>query len=175
MGLSALLRNFCRFSRSSPWVPDARRLAGKVRIFNRARSAPFNAQGPLADCLPSAAEPSACKDSHIGPPRDGDLRTITEISEIGNTFREFRFESLQGLRDPPVAPAMARPRILQPLGSHLLARFGHRRMTVDITSARTGERCGMSVAFELIDGIPNYNLYVGGKWVRLTPVSRYPQ
>jgi vanillin dehydrogenase len=24
----------------------------------------------------------------------------------------------------------------------------------------------MSAAFELIDGIPNYNLYVGGKWVR---------
>ena len=24
----------------------------------------------------------------------------------------------------------------------------------------------MSTAFELIDGVPNYNLYVGGKWVR---------
>ena len=24
----------------------------------------------------------------------------------------------------------------------------------------------MSAAFELIDGVPNYNLYVGGKWVR---------
>jgi acyl-CoA reductase-like NAD-dependent aldehyde dehydrogenase len=24
----------------------------------------------------------------------------------------------------------------------------------------------MSAAFELIDGIPNYNLYVGGQWVR---------
>jgi acyl-CoA reductase-like NAD-dependent aldehyde dehydrogenase len=24
----------------------------------------------------------------------------------------------------------------------------------------------MGAAFELIDGIPNYNLYVGGKWIR---------
>ena len=24
----------------------------------------------------------------------------------------------------------------------------------------------MAAAFELIDGVPNYNLYVGGKWIR---------
>src|SRR5580700_3365709 len=38
-------------------------------------------------------------------------------------------------------------------------------MRADITK-RTTREMGMSAAFDLIDGVPNYNLYVGGKWVR---------
>jgi hypothetical protein len=38
-------------------------------------------------------------------------------------------------------------------------------MRADITTRKLGGDL-MSAAFELIDGVPNYNLYVGGKWVR---------